>query len=354
MHKKIPAALVACGLAAALTACGGSDKKSSSSGSSASGGGSITVAGFGGAYGDAEKAAYFDPFTKATGIKVNVLQAETTLGAVKLQVQKHNVVWDIAELPGPDTQTACDQGIIEKVDYKVVKKADLAPQGGYPCGILASLFAEGIGYSTSKFKTPPTWRDFFDTKKVPGKRTMEKYLTDGTLEYALIADGVPKDSLYPLDLKRAIAKLKTLGNDVVLVDSLAQASQLLTSGDAVMIQTAAGRILPLKNAGLPVDFAPVGERGEAIFTIPKGAKNSANAMKFLAYIASCASCSQQMARLTAYSGANKDGATGLPAAIKDQLPSSPKVVAQSFAQDDKWWSQNAGQAQSAFDAFLNG
>ena len=342
-------ALLAC--VGALSACGSSDKDAGAGESG--GGGSITVAGFGGAYGDAEKAAYYDPFTNATGIKVKILQAEPSLGAVELQVKRKNVIWDIAELAGPDQITACSNGSLEKVDYKQVRKADLAAGKGFECGIVSSSFTEGIGYRTDKLHKPPTWQDFFDTQRFPGKRTMEKYIQDGTLEYALLGDGVAKEGLYPLDLDRAIRKMEGLGDDLVLVDSLAQASQLLSSGDAAMIQTASGRIIPLKNAGLPVDFAPIGLRADSAFTIPKGAKNAANAQKFLAFIASCASCSQTMARLTAYSGPNKNGADGLSAAQKALLPTSPTVIAQAPAQDNQWWSENGAKAQAAFDKFAN-
>jgi putative spermidine/putrescine transport system substrate-binding protein len=344
---KLCLAAATCAAIVAVAACG-----SDEGGGGSKSGGSITVAGFGGAYGDAEKAAYWDPFTKATGIQVKKLEAEVTLGAVKLQVQKGAVVWDLVELSGPDAVAGCRNGIVEKVDYSQVARADLVADAGYKCGVSAGQFTEGIGYRTDKIKKPPTWQDFFDTEAYPGKRTMEKYLQDGTLEYALLADGVPKDKLYPLDVNRAITKLKSLGDDVIFVDSLAQASQLLTSGEAVMIQSASGRMIPLINAGLPVGFEPNGERAPFVFTIPKGAKNAENAMKFLKFVASCASCSQTMARLTGYSGPNKDGDKGLSAGERAYLPTNPSVVAKSFPQDIEWWTKNAEEAQAAFDKFF--
>lgn len=345
MHIALAASsILLCGV---ITACG-SDSKSDSK---KDGSGEITIAAFGGTYGEAEQVAYFEPFTKATGIKVNIVQAETTLGAVKVQVESGDVLWDIAELPGPDVVSACSHDLITPVDYKEVKKEDIAESVDYDCGVLASEFVMGIGYNTEEFDTPPDWETFFDTDGVSGKRTMEKYLTDGTLEYALLADGVDKEEIYPLDLDRATAKLRELGDDLVLVDSLAQASQLLTSGDAVMIQTASGRILPLQSAGLPVGFSPVGLRGTSVFTVPNGAANTSEAMKFLAYVASCTECSQAMARATGYAGANAEGREGLSEEVAALLPSDPQVQSQTFQQDDTWWSENAADAQTAFDEF---
>ena len=51
--------------------------------------------------------------------------------------------------------------------------------------------------------------DFFDLKRVPGKRMIRKD-SQAMLEMALIADGVPLDKLYPLDVDRAIAKFATI------------------------------------------------------------------------------------------------------------------------------------------------
>ena len=55
----------------------------------------------------------------------------------------------------------------------------------------------------------------FDTKKFPGKRTFYKWSAPGVIEIALLADGVPADKLYPLDLDRAFKKLDTIKSDIV-------------------------------------------------------------------------------------------------------------------------------------------
>ena len=315
-------------------------------------GGQLVVAAFGGAYGKAEQDAYFTPFTKATGIKVRVLPAEPTLAQVKLQVQNHNVLWDVAALQGVDANTGCNEGLLARVNYKLVKKADLAVGGGYKCGLLASLFTEGIGYKKSAFKTPPTWSDFFNVTKYPGKRTMESYIEDGTLEDAALGAGVPVNRLYPLDINKAINEMKSLGSNLVLVSSLAQASQLLQSGSAVMIQSAIGRILPLMSQGYAISL--VGERAPSIFTIPKGAPHTALAQKFFSFIASCQKCTATMERETAYGGPNKNGIKLVPPRIRKLLPYDPQVDRNSYFQNLAWWSKNAARAQQAFQTFQAG
>lgn len=318
------------------------------------GGGSLTIAAFGGAYGEAEAAAFFEPFEEAEGVKVNQLDTEASLAQVALQVENDNVLWDIVELAGPDTIRGCEQGLLEKVELDDAKKSALEENALTECGIAAGTYVEGIAYDPEVVKTPPTWEDFFNFEKYPGKRTVESYIQDGTLEYALLGSGVPKEDLYPLDLERATETLTNASENLVVVDSLAQASQLLTSGNAVMIQTASGRVLPLQEAGLSVAFNAVGQTAPSFFAVPKGAPHAEEAMKFLSYIATCEECSTTMGTKTGYSGPNAKGNEQVTGEAKQYLPSNPKVRELSFPVDLDWWGENAEKAQHAWDAFATG
>jgi putative spermidine/putrescine transport system substrate-binding protein len=96
---------------------------------------------------------------------------------------------------------------------------------------------------------PQTWADFFDTKKFPGKRAFPKSIYAGTVEIALMADGVAKDALYPLDFDRAFRKLDQLKGDMIFYDSYAQGQQFLVQGSATMIATANSRMIQLRKEG---------------------------------------------------------------------------------------------------------
>ena len=63
-------------------------------------------------------------------------------------------------------------------------------------------------------KAPLTWPDFWDAKKFPGPRGYYNAPTY-SLEFALIADGVPKDKLYPIDVPRALKSLDRVKPDEV-------------------------------------------------------------------------------------------------------------------------------------------
>ncbi|MDO6749340.1 extracellular solute-binding protein, partial [Gilvimarinus sp. 1_MG-2023] len=86
----------------------------------------------------------------------------------------------------------------------------------------------------------------FDTDKFPGKRGLRKS-PKGTLEWALLADGVSKDKVYDVlatkkGLDRAFRQLDAIKQDIIWWESGAQAPQLLADGAVVMTQAYNGRI----------------------------------------------------------------------------------------------------------------
>ena len=105
---------------------------------------------------------------------------------------------------------------------------------------------------------------------------------------ALIADGVPMDKLYPLDVDRAFKKLEQLKPHVLVWwSSGAQSAQVLKDGEVDMVAAWNGRIQALENE-------PEGKGGKIKTTfnqqiivsdswmIPKGAPNKDLAMKAIA------------------------------------------------------------------------
>lgn len=343
----IPISLLA-GSSLVLAACGGGD----SNGDGGSGSGEIVVAGFGGAYGDAQVEAYYDVYNEDTDVNLSVLNTEASLGAVSVQVDNDNVQWDIVELNGADMVAGCLADVLEPIDYDVVDEGVLEGDAE-ECGVAASFYTVGIGYNNEDWPDePPTWEDFYNPDSFPGKRAIESYIQDGTLEYALIGDGVDKNDLYPLDLDRAVDKLNAVADDLIVVDSLDQASQLLTSGDATLIQSASARMLALQEEGLDVGYTPVGQTGGSYWVVPKNAPNKEAAMEFLAWAADCVECSTVIGELTAYSGPNAEGNTKIEGDVAEMLPSAPDVAELSFPVDLDWWGENTEEAQDAFNRFM--
>ena len=95
------------------------------------------------------------------------------------------------------------------------------------------MFSTVLAWDKSKIPTEPRVADFFDLKKYPGRRMMRKD-SQAMVEMALIADGVPIDKLYPLDVKRAFAKIAGIKGDLLFWSSGSESQSLMRDGECVM------------------------------------------------------------------------------------------------------------------------
>src|SRR3546814_8465820 len=94
-----------------------------------------------------------------------------------------------------------------------------------------------MGYITVKINkdtVPHTWAYFWDYKRMPGARALASMDTGvPNIEFALLADGVPMDKLYPLDLPRAFKSLSRVKPGIVKFwSSGALSVQILSTRDA--------------------------------------------------------------------------------------------------------------------------
>ena len=276
---------------------------------------------WGGTTQDAQKKAWVEPFQKADGVVVK-LDGPTDYGKLKAMVDSGNVDWDVVDVEGDFAVAAAKQGLLEPIDFNVVKKADLDPRftGDHHVGSFYYSFVLGFNKDALGGKEPKSWADLFDTKSYPGKRTFYKWSAPGVLEIALLADGVSADKLYPLDLDRAFKKLDTIKSDIVWWSGGAQSQQLLASGEAPIGAFWNGRIFAVQKDEPSVGLSWNQNLTAAdVLVVPKGAKNKAEAMKFLAE-ATAAKPQAELASLTQYAPINKDSAKLMPAAEAATLP----------------------------------
>lgn len=181
-------------------------------------------------------AAYIKSFTKATGIAVKQDGGGATEGGITAQFKSGKPTWDVVDADPFSANTLGPQGMLEPIDYTIVDKAKTRPGMAWEYEVSAYFYSYVIAYDAKKYgdKTPTGMADFFDVKKFPGKRALYKWAS-GMWEAALLADGVPKDKLYPLDLERAHAKIRAFKDNVSIYwGSGAESQNALLSGDASM------------------------------------------------------------------------------------------------------------------------
>ena len=200
----------------------------------------ISVISFGGANKDAQAKAYYQPFTKESGVNVIAGEYNGEMAKLKAMVETKSVSWDVVEVESSEVTRGCDEGFFEKLDYKVVgKKSELISGAASKCGVGFFVYSTVFAYNSKKVTTAPTsWTDFWDVKKNPGKRGMRK-TAKYTLEAALLADGVAAKDIYsvlatPAGVDRAFKKLDELKPNIQWWEAGAQAPQYLISGDEGM------------------------------------------------------------------------------------------------------------------------
>lgn len=250
----------------------------------------LVFANFGGDAVDAAKKAYGEPFTQDTGIPVVVDGASPLPGKIKAMVESGQIVWDVCDADGFSSMQLGDAGLLEAIDYSIVDKTKIHPGFIYTYGVMSYIYSFVLAYDRTKFPDrPPTYQDFFDTARYPGKRTLWKYQC-GATEPCLLADGVGASELYSMPaeahVKRALAKAKTLGQDIIYWDSGADSQQMFLDGEVTMgviwssravnlERDTNGRVTWTWNQGL---FCP------GAYVIPKGAPAGIDAQRFLASI----------------------------------------------------------------------
>ncbi|WP_298189590.1 polyamine ABC transporter substrate-binding protein [uncultured Pseudomonas sp.] len=306
---------------------------------------SMNFVSWGGSTQDAQKQAWAEPFSEASGIRV-VQDGPTDYGKLKAMVESGNVQWDVVDVEADFALRAASEGLLEPLDFSVIQRETIDPRFVSDHGVGSFYFSFVLGYNQGKVggNTPQDWTALFDTSTYPGKRALYKWASPGVLELALLADGVAADKLYPLDLARAFKKLDTIKQDIVWWGGGAQSQQLLASGEASLGQFWNGRIYALQQDGAPVGVSWKQNLVMADFlVIPKGAKNKDAAMKFLAN-ASSAKGQADFANLTAYAPVNVGSVEMLNADLAPNLPTAH--VKDQVNLDYAYWAKN-GEAISA-------
>ena len=129
--------------------------------------------------------------------------APVSYAKLKAQVQSKNYEWDVTAIAEGDWLRAENEGFVEPIDWSVVDKSKLFENAVFANGIRYCALGTNLVYRTDKFPRggPKNWADFWDVQKFPGNRSLYNHPIRA-VTYALLADGVPKDKLFPLDLDR--------------------------------------------------------------------------------------------------------------------------------------------------------
>ena len=297
----------------------------------------LTAVSWGGAYGAAQKKHMIDPFIEATGVDVLFEDYSGGVAEMKAQVESGNIIWDAVDIEVIDLERACSEGLLEVIPHDVLPPGDdgvpaaedfFAEALASECGVGVIFWSVIFAYNTETIQggEPSTIEHFFDVEAFPGKRALRKR-PQVNLEWALIADGVPRDQVYEVlateaGQERAFAKLDTIRGDLVWYESWSQAPQLLNDGGAVMVQSANGRIFSaIEDDGRP--FRMVWDANVFdldVWSIVKGTAKYDLALEFVKFATGTVPLAGMQD--VAYGPTRRSAAALVDPAVQDDLPTA--------------------------------
>jgi putative spermidine/putrescine transport system substrate-binding protein len=320
--------------------------------------GEVVVASWGGTFQAAQRQAYFEPFQELSGI--TVIEAEgPSIAQVQAMVDTGNIEWDVVQIDRAGVMNLEQKGDYwEPIDYSLFDTDNIDEGRRYTYSVDMLPYAQIIGYRTDEFPEGPTdWAGFWDTEAFPGPRTM----ISGSgglwpyLEAALMADGVAKEDLYPIDIDRAYASLDNIRDAVVRWwDAGAIPAQMLTDKEALLAVIWNGRMQALLDEGVPV--APVWNQGGLftdVWAIPKGAPNAENAQKFAAFI-TMAIPQARLSKLIPYGSVNNASAQYMTEEELNSFISGPAISEQMFTVSTEWWVENMDEVLELWNEWILG
>lgn len=312
----------------------------------------LTVATAGvGDYLDALTAAFFDAFAHDTGAVVRHEQfGRDGTASLMAQIDEGEILWDVMLVPMNAVLDLSEQGYLNAIDYNVVDNTALYPQLTLQHGVGAEIYSTTMVYSVSRETGPETWADFWDLKLFDGTRALRRSPV-GTLEFALLADGVQIDKLYPLDTERAFAKLEKIRTATLFYEDSKQPVELVRTGQVGLASAWTVRTTLPDVASLVKPVWNQGMISADAWVTPRGSQNTDVAMSFINY-ATRAVPTANFARLQPFGPVNQDALKLLKPELLETLPNYVGHFGLQFFENWSYWRDHRERLTAQFEDWL--
>lgn len=321
----------------------------------------LTVVSWGGAYQEAQRKAYFDPYMKQAGKKVLDESYNGEMAKIKAMVEANSVTWDVVQVEAPELINACEQGLLEIIDWnKIGPKSDFIPDAVMgECGVGTIVWATILAYDADKIKGegPKSWADFWNVQKWPGKRALRKS-AKFSMEIALLADGVKPADVYKVlsteaGIQRAFKKLDELKPHLQWWEAGAQPPQWLAAGDVVMTSAYNGRISAAVKEGRNFKIVWNGQLYALdSWVIVKGSPNLNQAYDFIKFASQPQNQAVSAAAIP-YGPTHVKAVAAVDPKIAIDLPTYPANLKGSVAVDAEWWVDHQEELNERFNVWAS-
>lgn len=318
----------------------------------------VSYASYGGAYQEGVRKAILDHLPKDHDMKVVDYVLSGGIRDIRTKVKANAVDIDVAELYGGLCDQAVTEDLIIPLDYSKIPNAAGIPENlrqSHWIGFTA--YSTVLAYNTDVYgdNPPKNWADFFNVEEFPGTRAIGGTYPSTNMEIALLADGVPKDEIYPVDMERALKKWTEFKDNItVRWTTGAQATQLATSEEVDMLTIWAARIEAAIKEGAPYAYT----LNDAVMdveclVVPKNSPNPEGAMRLINHLLD-PKYQANLPDYIPYGPMNQDAfKLGLISPEKAaQVVTSTENLKKQLITDMPWWAKNVEKAQTMWDSAM--
>ncbi len=325
-----------------LTGCGSGSGNAGTEGKKWSGK-TLVVCSWGGAIQEAQKKTIFDKFSEKYGCTV-VEETDPDPAKFKTMVESGNMEIDVWDVDSDFVPRGIDQGLFEKLDFNTISKDGLIENYITDYSVPAEISTLCISWNTDKVDSanhPTSWEAFWDTSKYEGKRTLYQNPMS-MFEAILLADGVKKEDMYPLDVDRVFKFLDAHKSDILSFwSSGSESVELVAGGEASLGSVWGGRVIAAQAGGQKIEK----ETNEAIlagdsWVIGKGSKNTEMAQDFIAFATSKEVVKDYCIEYPGNAPANTKAYDLMSEEQISKLASSPDLEKTQLYIDVDWWYKN--------------
>jgi putative spermidine/putrescine transport system substrate-binding protein len=248
----------------------------------------LTVATYGGEWGDAIRDCITTPFTKASGNTVTPEPGVSGVTLSKLKQQAGNPTIDVAWLDGGVSELAAEAGVVASLEPAQIPGLNkIIPQGLYRTAdgkvyaVSTGYYALGLVYNSKEVAKPPTsWNDLW----------LPKYAGTVTVPSPSNAMGIPflmainaQAGGKPDDMSKGFEKLKSM-KAFAYFESSGNATNSFQSGETTIGAHYASAAWSMAGKKLPIAYAVPKEGalgGDIRLHLVRGTKNADAARAFI-------------------------------------------------------------------------
>lgn len=316
----------------------------------------LRVAAWGGEVQAALSAAVWQPFAKATGCTVQELTTDyAQLSSSAGGVQPYADVLVVDEVWA---ETASTAGVVETIAADEIDRERFGRVEATENAVPAYAYALVDAFRRDAMQQngePASWADWWDVNRYDGPRTLPRNAF-GCFEFALLADGVERDKLYPLDGPRAVESLKRISGKIVDLwwDSGLEPVAWLSNERADFAAAWHYRVIAGQQDGRAINLTwKDGLLVADSWVIAKGSPVRDVAIDFLKY-ATSPEVQAVLARTIPLGPVTPKSFDLIDPKVAKTLPTAPDAVDQLIRPDNAWWAAHKAEANEQFNCWLLG